>query len=634
MFCRKCGKEIPDDSEFCNKCGTPTGVQPAASGNSRLWDYNDAVNKMNSAKSLEDFDAAEKILESLGDFKDSKELLEKCRENKTRTVYDNAVQALDHAKSVEEFDRIEKIFESLGDFKDSKDLLKKCREERIPAIYESAVKKMNNASCAEDFETAEKSFASLNGYKDSDELLKKCGYNKKLWIYNDGYKMMNSANTIDEHKAAAEIFASLSGFEDADTLRAQCLERANEIIYVGALDKMKRAVRSEQYDEAAQIFRSINGYKDADDLAEKCKYNSKAFVYNDALKKLRDARYGNELKAIADVFRSLGDFKDAKLMAERCEGSIAQHELYKKQEEICRNYNKALTALECSSDVYALQEARKKFLSLGDIGEAPQLAKECEEKIDCVKANKPYTAKRHSSLKPEEFKSANIKSPEKATLADGTIPKDNTDGRVSSHVILEKSNGKPAGKSYNEQEKDAVYNNALLKLESSNDSYTLQKAREAFVSLCDYRDSEAMARKCQEKINNINNISGDKIQLCSQCGTTLHSWHSRCPKCGKPKPGAYQIDNASPQTSQQNSFEEDYHYLKIVTGIGAWIIMGVVIIFLFVTGQFANLACAGCLEYSVEYTYTGMSTLLGWAVGVAVTRGIILLCYKAANRMK
>ncbi len=42
MFCRKCGKEIPDDSEFCNKCRTPTGVQPVASENSKLWDYNDA----------------------------------------------------------------------------------------------------------------------------------------------------------------------------------------------------------------------------------------------------------------------------------------------------------------------------------------------------------------------------------------------------------------------------------------------------------------------------------------------------------------------------------------------------------------------------------------------------------------
>ncbi len=243
---------------------------------------------------------------------------------------------------------------------------------------------------------------------------------------------MNSANTVDEHKAAAEIFASLSGFEDADTLRAQCLERANEIIYVGALDKMKRAVKSEQYNEAARTFGSIKGYKDSDDLAEKCKYNSNVLIYNDALENVKNTSDDGELKAVANVFRSLGDFKDAKLMVERCEGSIAQHELYKKQEEICRNYNKALTALECSSDVYALQEARKKFLSFGDIGEAPQLAKECEEKIVCIKANKPYTAERHSSLKPEEFKSAGQRR-SSIYYQSGICCSGNSDGRTQGY---------------------------------------------------------------------------------------------------------------------------------------------------------------------------------------------------------
>ena len=91
MFCRKCNKEIPDDSDFCYKCGTPTRSQPVVSGNSKLWDYNDAVNKMNSAKSLKDFEAVESIFKALGNFKDSAELLKKCHEEKISIIYDNAV---------------------------------------------------------------------------------------------------------------------------------------------------------------------------------------------------------------------------------------------------------------------------------------------------------------------------------------------------------------------------------------------------------------------------------------------------------------------------------------------------------------------------------------------------------------
>lgn len=32
MFCRKCGKEIPDDSDFCPKCGTRNAVDMEAGG--------------------------------------------------------------------------------------------------------------------------------------------------------------------------------------------------------------------------------------------------------------------------------------------------------------------------------------------------------------------------------------------------------------------------------------------------------------------------------------------------------------------------------------------------------------------------------------------------------------------------
>lgn len=181
-------------------------------------------------------------------------------------------------------------------------------------------------------------------------------------------------------------------------------------------------------------------------------------------------------------------------------------------------------------------------------------------------------------------------------------------------------------KSDDQQEKDAIYNDALSKLENSNDSYTLKKVREVFVSLYDYRDSKSMAQKCQEKINKINSV-GDNIQICSQCGTTLHSWHSRCPNCATPKPGAYRTNAASSQTSQQNSFEEDYQNIKALTLVAFYAIMIVIVLVVFLSG---DASCIGGGE--ISYIPRALSAVIGGAIGLTVLRGIILLIYKATHK--
>ncbi len=631
MFCRKCGVQIPDNSEFCYKCGTPTGVQPVASGNSKLWDYNDAVNKMNSAKSLEDFEAAEKILETLEDFKDSKELLEKCHGNKIRTVYDNAAQDLENAKSVEEFDRLEKIFESLGEFDNSKELLKKCREDRIPVIYENAVQKMNSASCAEDFETAERSFASLGGYKDSDELLKKCEYNKKLWLYNDGYKKMNSANTVSEHKAAAEIFASISGFEDADDLKVQCLTRANDIIYNEAFSMMLRAKNSEECDEAKRLFESLKGYKDSEGLAEKCEYNRKIFIYNDALEKLKYAHEDYELKEYADIFRSLGDFKDAKLMAEQCEEIPRQRKMNEEQENLCQDYNKALTAYECSSDIDALQRAKDKFLSFSDFADAPQLALECETKIYCIKANKSYMIEKFSSLSQKDFKSAGIKFPEKAELTTGKIPeKDDSNGRITPTVTLDKSDVKPERKSDGESKTQSPQSEAVTcgrcgnVFRTSSGRTTCPKCGTAvgYVDPDIPHDDSAKAEDYRSAVNTLKTCSDfSELKNLRNKFLSFGDYYKAKQMAGECYAKMGQI------------YDDEYGSIKKTTLIGLYIIMAIVIIVLFATGELANLQCTGFDEYSYEYTPTGMYALIGWCIGLNIVRGIILLCYKVAHRM-
>ena len=155
MFCRKCGNQIPDDSTFCFKCGTPVAAEKQV-GDSKLWDYT------------------------------------------------NAVKKLDKAQTAKEFEALEAVFERLGDYKDSAEKLKQCRENKIPVLYERAVETVNSAKSAEDLQKAIESLRSLNGYKNSNELLKQCENDLKLFKYNDAYKKMQAADTSEDCSIAQE----------------------------------------------------------------------------------------------------------------------------------------------------------------------------------------------------------------------------------------------------------------------------------------------------------------------------------------------------------------------------------------------------------------------------------------------
>lgn len=663
MFCRKCGTQIPDDSEFCFKCGAPTAEKPAE-GNSKLWDYNDAVNKMNSAKSFEDFERAEKIFEALGDYKDSEELLIKCRENKIHTIYDNAVKAVEAAKSIDELDEAEKSFEYLGDYENSRELAEKCREKKIPLIYDRAVDLMNAAQSGEDFQKAAESFRSISDHNNSDELLKKCEYNQRLWIYNDGYKKMNAAQSSYEFKEAAEIFKSIPGFEDSGELEEKCLESANLIIYNDAVAKMDNAQTDEEFSSACELFGTIKGYKNANDLAEKCEFNKKALIYNDALEKLLRARYDFEFEWVADKMRALEGFPVAEQVIK-----------YIEQSDNLLKYRKAVLSLECSSDIKVLENTKKKFLSLGDFAESPQLANECDEKIDSIIRNVHYEAKRHDDVSasslmksiPEKVALLNSSSPAPSELSicpncgadiivtdtgccpycHANIERKEHGGSVteSSPISLEKSSSDKNSKSVKcpncgaeliaPESGFCPYCYAVIDFTESSDislkksvSDNAQKSgatvHAAPPAAPAPQSSNTDTRQTDSPPTSTAVSPSDEIQKCPTCGTVLHSWNSRCPKCGTQKPGA-EIVSAAPRES---SFEEDYASLKIGSSIVIYIIMGFVFFCLLGTG---NIACAGCDRYA--WTPTATYVMVGSAIGLAVLRGIILLIYKATHKM-
>lgn len=532
MFCRKCGNQISDDSDFCSKCGAKVKSEPEPQ-NSELWMYNNALNRMNTAK------------------------------------------------SVSEFETVENIFESLGEYKDSVELLKKCREEKIPLIYDYAVDLMNSAQSYEGFKSAAENFKAVGNYKDSEEFLKKCEYNQKLWVYNDGYKKFNAAESLDEFKAAEELFASIPGFEDSDELGKKCRDNINEIIYNEALAEMDDAQTDEDFTEAAEMFKSITGYKDADNLAEKCEFNKKALVYNDALEKVRFAQEDFELTWFRDLFLSLGDFKDAPFMVRWCEKLLDG------------DSNSDRVSNDSIDDQNGHSNAPKAITSF------PEKAVLYNSRASTDKDDQAVVQE-ESAKKLKSFNcpdcGAEIISPEI-----GFCPYCFVDFKYTPILVTEKSEVSPIKNSQASEEE-------IEKIEVNIDKNTSR------------RPDPGISTEIENKNKNIK---------CTRCGQTLYPWHSRCPNCGTPKPGAYWTNAASSPTSQQNSFEEDYQSIKTFTLISIYVIMTVVVIVVFGSG---NAACTGVDE--VSYTPSALYAIVGGGIGLNVLRGIILLVYKATHKSK
>lgn len=236
---------------------------------------------------------------------------------------------MDTAKSMEDFNELEKSLESLGDFKDSKELIEKCRENKIPLIYDYAVALMNSAQSHKDFEEAAENFKYTNGFKDSEKLIEQCEYNRKLWIYNDGYRKLSAAKNIDEFNAAKVLFSIVSDFENSKELEMECQNRINHLIYCDAIAQMNRAKTPEEFKAAEKIFQELSGYEDADEQAKKCAEKMRMLQKNDLLQKYRraltslecsnDISHLNETKRL---FLSFGDFSNSSHLAKECERKI------------------------------------------------------------------------------------------------------------------------------------------------------------------------------------------------------------------------------------------------------------------------------------------------------------------------
>ena len=122
---------------------------------------------------IDTFDNYKKVLR-YGDEKLVNELKE-YMENAYETNYEKAKKLMDEAQTDEDYGKAAICFKHIENYKDSKELQEKCREiADNEKNYSEAVEKMKRATDEKMYRTAKEQFGKISGYKDSDELAGKC----------------------------------------------------------------------------------------------------------------------------------------------------------------------------------------------------------------------------------------------------------------------------------------------------------------------------------------------------------------------------------------------------------------------------------------------------------------------------
>lgn len=217
MICEKCKRESPDDSQFCQYCGSEFLVAEMTDitnsedlpkkgnqkGRKRLLlpalvllfiavggaaiNYTIKVNKYSSATDLlknNDYDLAYEAYLNLGPFKNSSEMA-------LESLYQKANAQLEE----NQWDDATENLTSLGDYKDSAELLKDIPYRKATVLLE------NNA-----FDEATEAFAALGDYKDSKEIVADIPYQQACYF---------AENSMDDE--ALEAFAKLGDYKDSLT---------------------------------------------------------------------------------------------------------------------------------------------------------------------------------------------------------------------------------------------------------------------------------------------------------------------------------------------------------------------------------------------------------------------------------
>ncbi|WP_028504931.1 toll/interleukin-1 receptor domain-containing protein [Ruminococcus sp. FC2018] len=132
--------------------------------------YNEAMQVYERSTTNKDFEAAAALFERTPDYRDCKEMIEKCRECANECIYQRAEQALRDANNDSSLAHAASLFAKISGYKDSAekstDIQAKALEIKNGTVYAEAIEK-TKYSDPDNLKSAAKMFRSLGAYKDS-----------------------------------------------------------------------------------------------------------------------------------------------------------------------------------------------------------------------------------------------------------------------------------------------------------------------------------------------------------------------------------------------------------------------------------------------------------------------------------
>ena len=160
--------------------------------------YAIANGKMNAGS----YDEAISMFDSLGEFKDSKDLINECNYRKAERLFDS-----------EDYETAGKLFDTLSGYKDSKEKKQECDYIRADQLFEN-----------KEYEEAADAFEDLNTYSDSRSryyeslyyLANYCFENEKYLEAIESYKIIRLNYEVDERISDCQYYLSKQYYESGD----------------------------------------------------------------------------------------------------------------------------------------------------------------------------------------------------------------------------------------------------------------------------------------------------------------------------------------------------------------------------------------------------------------------------------